>query len=499
MILINSSSRDDAGIFQPFLPIYLPMGAGYLLAVCDRENIPVHFIDQQIEDDVWSRMIERIPSMKAPYIFGFSVLTAGLAASLSLAARLKEQYPDSVVIFGGIHATAMPEECLAQACVDIVVRGEAENTLPELYRRLKSRGDWQSLDGISYRGTEGVVHRPRAQAVDLDTLPLFPYHRFDPSRYVTAFVMSSRGCPYECIFCSNQVATGKRYRFRSTGLVIQEIGILVEQHHVRRIHLLDDNFLVNHKRVRELIKEIKQRGWHHKVTFDFQCRGDNIDPQLMRELFEAGFVDIGIGIETASEDILKRIKKGETLGQIMEAIRLARSIGFDVASTVMFGLPGETHTDRIAAMRLVRELDLDKVKFNNAIPYPGTEFFDAAKRAGQLRIEGWYSNFNAVGTFVDPPWRNRPLPYVPEGSSDADVRDDILWAYWNVWFNPHKIWRMFRNSNEDATWFRTGATFQERMRKVPILFMMVSLMAFKYAGLFIRTPLRRLMAALKRA
>ena len=143
MIFINVVSSGGAGLFQSFLPVYIPMGIGCLMAVCQREGIPVYCVDQQIESDTLARINELVTLLKPPYIFGFSVLTGAFAASLTLARVLKEKYPECIVIFGGIHPTAMPEECLTEDCVDMVIRGEADEQMPELYRRLKFSGEWR--------------------------------------------------------------------------------------------------------------------------------------------------------------------------------------------------------------------------------------------------------------------------------------------------------------------------------------------------------------------
>ena len=493
MILINTSSPDGAGLFQPFLPIYIPVGMGCLLSVCEREGIRVHFIDEQIERDSWKAIMDHVPSLKPPYIFGFSVLTGAFGHALTMSRELKKKFPDSVVIFGGIHPTAHPEECLEQESVDLVVRGEADEVLPELYRRLKVSGDWRALDGVSDRVDGGYQHNSQRYVMDLDAFPPFPYHRFDPKRYSMGFVMSSRGCPYECIFCSNRVTTGKRYRFRSAPLVLEEIRILVEDYGIRRIYFLDDNLLVNKPRMMALVQGIKDRGWQRTVEFSFQGRADNADTGMMQELFDVGFKYVSFGIETASPAVMTSIKKGETLEEIIKAVHVAKSIGYGVSSTFIFGLPGETAADRLAAVELSRELELDIVKFNNAIPYPGTEFYRIARQEGRLNVVGQYENFNSVGTFTQAPWDEKALPYVPSGTTESGLRDDILWAYWRTLFNVKKMQKIFLKSNEGNAWFSAGEGWLDFLRKVPALILMVLIMAIKYAGLFMRTLFQRML------
>ena len=227
MILINSSPKNSLKIFQPFLPIAVPMGIGYLLGVAEREGIDINFIDEQVQENIFETISAYTKKMTPPYIFGFSVLTAAYKRSIFVSQKLKELYPDSIICFGGVHPTAMPESVLSFKHIDLVIRGEGEQILPELYRCLKDKKDFTHLESLSYRRNGLVVHNKSAPMIeDLDSLPPFPHHRFTSKQYDRGFILSSRGCPHNCIFCSNRVTTGKKYRFRSAESIIQEIELL---------------------------------------------------------------------------------------------------------------------------------------------------------------------------------------------------------------------------------------------------------------------------------
>src|SRR3972149_5649668 len=134
LILINSSPKNALKIFQPFLPIFVPVGIGYLAAVTDRERIKFKVIDEQVDDSVQALVEEYIKEFEPPYIFAFSVMTITFKNAIIVSRELKKIYPDSIIVFGGIHPTAMPEEVLLYDHVDIVVRGEGEKALIELYK-----------------------------------------------------------------------------------------------------------------------------------------------------------------------------------------------------------------------------------------------------------------------------------------------------------------------------------------------------------------------------
>lgn len=271
MILINSSPQDVLKLFQPFLPIFVPVGIGYLLAVCEREKIKVSFVDQQVEKNVIDLIKNQVVDMERPYIFGFSVITASFQSAVLLSKRLKDLYPDCVICFGGIHPTAVAYEVLSFDHIDYVLRGEGESNLPELYRCIKSGKKTTHISSLSFRINGKTVHNERAPIIaDLNTLPIFFYHHFDPQKYDLGFIVSSRGCPYKCIFCSNRIATGRQYRYINADRIIDTIDLLYNKYGKRHIYFFDDNFLFSKSRIRVLLSEIRKRELEKKVKFSFQ-------------------------------------------------------------------------------------------------------------------------------------------------------------------------------------------------------------------------------------
>ena len=177
----------------------------------------------------------------------------------------------------------------------------------------------------------------------------------------------------------------------------------------RYVLFLDDNLLVSRKRIYSLLEEIKKSGLDKKMTFNFQARGDNVDYTLLQDLYNSGFRSVFFGLETASERLMKVIKKGETVAQCIEAVKMAKEIGFHVSATFIYGLPGETHQDRLDSVLLSKNLKLDMVRYNNATPYPGTELYEIARKENRLNIQGIYENFNSVSTFIENPFKKIPF------------------------------------------------------------------------------------------
>jgi anaerobic magnesium-protoporphyrin IX monomethyl ester cyclase len=492
MILINSSPKDALKIFQPFLPIYVPVGIGFLLAMAEKEGIPARIIDEQVEDDTVRLVGEYVKGIDPPYLFGFSVLTAAFKQAVVVARELKERYPDSIICFGGIHPTAAPDEVLSYPFIDVVIRGEGEFPLIDLYRCVKDRRDFSRVSGLSYRSNGRVVHNDRAPGiVDLNSLPPFPYSRFTSGKYDLGFVISSRGCPHQCIFCSNRITTGRRYRVRSADVIVDEISMLYQRYQVRQILFLDDNLLVNKERIYHLMEEIRKKGFHKKMAFNFQARGDNVTEQLLKDLYESGFKSVFFGLETASERIMKLIRKGETVAQCVDAVRMAKRIGFHVSGTFVYALPGETHEDRMDCISLARELDLDMVRFNNATPYPGTELYEIARQQNKLRIQGLYENFVSVSTFVENPFKPIPFSYVPEGNTEEEIRRDILFSYFSYYLDWKRLKSIFTRPDLGVGWFNAGRKFVEVIKKMPSLAVLGLMMLFKFGQLFYFSVLKR--------
>ncbi len=488
MILINSSPKDALKIFQPFLPIFVPVGVGCLLAACEQAGIKAQFIDEQVEDRMLDRVAEYVRTLEKPYIFAFSVLTAGFKNAVSASKELKRCYPDSVILFGGIHPTAAPDEVIAFDHIDAVIRGEGERPLIEFYRCVKQGKDFTHISGLTYKAGGHIVHNDMSDIIeDLDDYPPFPYHRFTSGKYDLGFVLSSRGCPYRCIFCSNRITTGKKYRYRSAESIVDELEMLYNKYSRRYVLFIDDNFLVSKKRTYTLMEEIKKRGLHEKMTFNFQARGDNVNYELLTDLYDSGFRSIFFGLETASEELMKTVKKGETVAECVTAVRMSKKIGFHVSATFIYSLPGETHRDRMDCVRLSNELDLDMVRFNNATPYPGTELYDIAVSENRLCVKGLYENFNSVSTFIENPFSKIPFSYVPAGNSEEEIRMDILLSYLVFYLDFSRLKSIFASPDKGVGWFNAGEEIFEFLRKIPALFLMGGLLSIKFGELFLYT------------
>lgn len=455
MILINPLSQ-RLGDFYRYLPVSPHIGIGTLAGYLLSKGKKVKILDDDINPITDGVLGNSVKSLSKPYIFGISCVTAGIGRGYGIAKFIKTKYPDSKVILGGIHPTVLPDEALQTGNVDIVVRGEGEETLDLLYDAIKNKQDYSKIPGISFMEDGHVVHNPAARVfADLDLLPPFPYYLFEGhlDRYNFGFILTARGCPYDCIFCSQRLISGRRYRYTSCQKVIDMLDLLINKYNQRSIVFLDDNFLVNKERIRELCNLIIRRGFHKKSIFHCQARGDSIDTDSLRHLGKANFKYIGFGIETASERLMKLINKQETVQDNINAVKLAKKFGFKVTATFIFGLPTETKEERWSAYKLAKTLDIDFARFNNATPYPGTKLFEIAKEEIVLNVGKNWGNLNACGSLSGGYFDKTRLAYVPKGTNEEELKRDVFKANLCFYLRPKSILRIIREGMIPSGWF----------------------------------------------
>jgi len=458
MILISPRGDRETklGAFAKYVPLSVPYGigalAGYLRYIGEKAII----IDEEIERITTELLKERIKQIDPPFIIGISCLTAGFFRGIEIAKiiRNNRELSNAIIVFGGIHPTVLPEETLKSGYVDIVVRNEGEITLGLLYNKIKNRESYSKVKGISFRVKDQIIYNDSGELIDLDTLPSFPYDLFYnySSRYSLGFITSSRGCPYNCIFCSQRSISGTFYRFRKPETVIEEIEYLHRRCGQNYITFQDDNFLPNKKRAMKLCDMIITK-FGNTIHFDCQARADNIDEEVLEIMKHAGFRIIHLGIECASDRLLNLIQKGETLEQIIKGVQLIKKHGMRVSGTFILGLPTETERDRRAAYLFAKELDLDFVRFNNATPYPGTRLLQLAQTQGTFNPGERWENMNACGSLAENPFQKNSLSFVPDGVSEEKLRNDII--KYNMFYSlrPKKVFSLIFERIGPAGWF----------------------------------------------
>lgn len=405
-----------------------PLGLGYIAAHLRQKHkdIEIRIIDEAVTPLSDSRLNDELNNSGSNAIVGISCLTATYARALELARRIKSVRGALTVVFGGAHPTALPDESLNTGVVDIVVRNEGEETMLELYELLSNRNSLDRVKGISYLKDGCIRHNPNREMLKLSTLPKFPYDFFEKNinHYSDfGFMLSSRGCPFDCIFCSNRLVTGRAYRVFPIEYVVEQIKTLVKRYEQRSIFFGDDNILADRRRFFNLIEAIMDKQLHKQAFFNVQVRGDDLTEDVLVQMKKANFKMVACGVETGSERLLDLLNKKESVEETKRAIVRAKSKGLLTCATFMFGLPSETRAERLATAHLARALPLDSARFNIAVPYPGTRLFEIAKKEGNLYVAPEWRNFNVqYYAFGDD------LPYVPSSTGRYTLIFDTMLA-----------------------------------------------------------------------
>jgi radical SAM superfamily enzyme YgiQ (UPF0313 family) len=233
--------------------------------------------------------------------------------------------------------------------------------------------------------------------------------------------------------------TGTTYRYKSAERIVEELSLLIDRYGQQQIVFYDDNFCFKAKRVVDVCNAIMEAGLHEKCAFSVQTRADNFPPDLVPILAAAGFRHAGFGMETGVNRLARLIGKGETVEQHLEAVELGRRHGFDVSLFMIFGLPTETREDRATSYRVVLGARVEASKYNNLIPYPGTPIYTDLKRSGRIHVEPAWSNFNSTLSVTRSIFDRTPLPYVPETTSEFELKRDIIKYNLKTYVTPRAV------------------------------------------------------------
>ena len=388
-----------------------PLGLEMVAAVLEKKGYLVKILDLPALR-LSENSLPTVISQEKPDIVGITAMTPTINSAVNVAKKVKESNSNVTVVLGGAHATIRPEETLQNAPeIDIVVRGEGEQTTLELVKVLEN--DASSINqvlGITYREWTGIRSNPSRQPLsDLDALPFPAFHLLPVGKYrlhppfgrrsPVMPIITSRGCPYRCIFCSKSVF-GKKYRSNSPAYIVDEIRLLNEKFGVKEIKFYDDVFTLDRKRVIDICRQLKEQGID--IPWTCETRVNLVDRELLRVMKDAGCYMIAYGVESGNQVILNNLKKDITLEQAIKAFELTDEAGIETVAYFMIGSPDETPQTIEETMDFAKKLDPDFVQFSMTTPYPGTELFRLAFEEGYVS-EKWDEYVYADLKSVDNP------------------------------------------------------------------------------------------------
>ncbi|MCP8309530.1 MAG: cobalamin B12-binding domain-containing protein [archaeon] len=418
---------------------FFPLGLASIAAVLEANDVRVKLIDALALHLNWKK-IESIVSKYKPDIVGVTCFTQDVPNVAHLAKMVKSIAPECTVIAGGPHPSLCSEDLLRRTAIDIAVIGEGEYTMLDLVNALEKNGDLTKILGIAFKDKDGKIIKtsPRPPISNLDSLPFAARHHLPPQLYSVlgkpypVTMICSRGCPYNCVFCSIPKIHGHKHRARSVENVIREIEFLMQNYHAKSIDFKDDNFTLDMGWTKTLCDEIIKRG----LDINWMCltRVDCVNKGLLQAMKKSGCTSISYGVESGSQEVLNRAKKGITVEQIRNAVKWTKEAGIEVFSWFMFGLPGENKETIQQTIKFAKDLDPDYAYFFIASPLPGTELFDLAVK------EGIISEIDYLETRYSAPHPQ----FVPEGLTGKDLTAAVKLARLCFYLRPNFVLRTIR-------------------------------------------------------
>ncbi len=360
-------------------------GLGYIAQALSEKGLEYDVLDMSLGYSYGA--LKRKIKVFAPGLLGISMMSYGYKETYGLIDRIKEDFPGLAIVAGGPHVSLLREKVLKDCPgldYGIVMEGE------ETFTRLCGEDEVGNIKGLLYRRSGEVVYNgDREFLKDLDSIAFPRYEKFELERYfnkqINALpVISSRGCPFECVYCPVSCSIGRVFRARSAENILDELKYWYGKGY-RYFSFGDDNFTLVKERVRELcelIKESSLRGL--MLSCDNGIRADKVDRELLTLMKEAGFYRLAIGVEAGNDRILKNLKKQETVARIEEAIKNACELCYEVDLFFLVGSPGETREDLEDSFRIASRYPIGAAYFYNIIPFPNTELFRWIEENGRF-------------------------------------------------------------------------------------------------------------------
>lgn len=443
IVLVRGNERPDA--HTPIAEanvtgIYPPLGIAYVAASLRRQGHKVRILDAHALNLSVEAVARNVKNL-GDDVVGVTSTSLNWLRCLRLLQAVKRQNQRLKVMVGGPHVALFGKLVAALPEVDAVVTGEGEFVTDAVLRRWAEGLEPQGVPGVVYRSVTGAIidNGPATVVSDLDSLP-FPAVDLLPLREYRALtirkpfftMLTSRGCPYSCGFCS-QIYAGGSFRQRSPDNVVEEMAQYVEKYQARELILFDETFTIGEARVLKICELIRNRNL--RFRWNIRARADTVTKTMAQELKAAGCYGIHIGVESGNRDLLVKMKKEITLEQVEHAFRVCREAGLETRGYFMLGYPGETRATMEETIALSLTLQLDWASYSITVPHPATAIFSEAVSLKLLEADYWEQYTRGA-----PPG---PLPYftTPEYSK-AELEGLARKAYLRFYGRPTKLLAM---------------------------------------------------------
>lgn len=388
---------------------WLPTGIAYISEALHNAGIESKIIDMGLGYHL--KDITQTINEFNPGLIGISMMSFGYKHTYQMLRATKKFYPRIPIVAGGPHISTLRGRVL-EDCPDIdfgIIR-EGEEAIVELCRMDKPLSE---IKGLMSRGSAGEIVYPgdRPFIKDLDKNGFPKYAAVELEKY-PRFVnlVTSRGCPHQCIYCPVNLAIGKNFRIRGVESVVAELQHWYDKGY-REFGIADDNFTMFRERVMDICEKIKKRGLTGlKISCGNGLRADCVDRELLERMKEAGFCSIAFGVEAGNDKVLNALRKGETIETIERAIKDSCKLGYKVTLFFLLGSPGETKVDVEDSVRLATKYPVSDVRFYNLIPFPNTELYEWVKNNNYFRKDPIRFISGASHWVNDPIFETPELP-----------------------------------------------------------------------------------------
>jgi radical SAM superfamily enzyme YgiQ (UPF0313 family) len=412
-----------------------PLFLAYTAAVLEKQGLPVELIDCRPSYISTEMLLEKFD--KNVILAVIQTATVSINQDLETAKKIKNKFPKTKIALVGSHVSVLDQEILENnQYIDFIAREEYEYTIRDLARALIDKTDLDNILGMTFRKNKEIVrNQNRPYIEDLDELP-FPARHFLPlDKYFepifrskrTLRLTGSRGCPFHCTFCLwTQTMFGRKARFRNPKKIVDEIEHLINIHQAKELYFEDDTFTLIPKQAIEVCNEILRR--RIRIPWSCMSRVDTVNEEMLKRMKEAGCFMIRFGVESSSQEILNRVKKGTTIEQVVKAFKMTKKSGIEFHAAYTFGLPGETKETLEQTIKFAVRLNSEYAQFAIAMPFPGTELYQEAEKNGWLKANDW-SDFEAT--------ENSVLEY--PNLKAQEIVQAVKKAYRKFYFRPSYI------------------------------------------------------------
>jgi anaerobic magnesium-protoporphyrin IX monomethyl ester cyclase len=375
------------------------LGIAYIASSLRAVGHTIDLLDGKLADLTVDEIVAGVRERR-PDLVGITCMTVEYPRAVEIARRIKRDRGEVPVVVGGAHVNAVGRGALEEGDgFDYACVGEGEYLVRELADALERGADPSAIPGlVSRREGELVSGPPRPPPDDYDALPFPAWDLF--RRVETLPLITHRGCPFQCVFCSHN--SGFKPRYRTPANVLDEVEEILERYRPTRIRIEDETFGLHMGRTKAILEGIISRGVQHHVRFSAQTRVDRADEEFMRLLKTANFETLELGVETGNPEVLQKIKKGITLEQVEHAVALAKANDLKVWCKFILGHPDETHAQIRDTIDFIAKINPHQLSVSIMTPFPGTPIHEMALRGegGYRLLSGGWEDFDKYSSGV---------------------------------------------------------------------------------------------------